>query len=528
MQAPRIPAAPTGRASIPAPLDRPPPGQAGRLWPFLIAAALVSVPLVVQTVQTRWSTDAWLHAASILELSEHPFDPGHPTVASAAGDPELSPYALLWGVVHRATGAPVLTIMTVAGIVNLAALWSGLWMLATRLTRARLAPAFSVLAVLLVWGFGPWRWSGYPNLNSLGYGLPYPSFAALAGYLVAVALFLDWRRDPRWSRAWAIAVLGALVTLVHPITGAALALALGTLLVVGARGNRPPGRVMLTQLALPAIVAVIIVVAWPLYSFTALFENAGSYTDANARVLRQVVPRAALGLACLPVAVVMGRRRDDWRLVALALPPLVLVATGVALDTPVLGRFMPFGLLPLQIAVADAVAGAVPRGAILRGPRLATGAALALLGLFGTASAIPSMVPEPLLPSRLRTDDRIASIRDEAIAIDGVHGDVVVIAPQNSVARALLTSGAKLVNPLYATPELDDVDSRTEAVTGFLEASPDRRQQIIEEYGVTYLVLTDRAAAQVDLAVFGDSARRVDGLVVVRLDAPGGDDPQVP
>jgi len=487
--------------------------------PFLLAAALVSIPLVVQTIRTDWSTDAWLHAASILELSEHPFDPGHPTVAAAAGDPDLSPYSLLWGLVHRGTGVGVLTIMTVAGLVNLLALWGGLWMLTSRLTRARLAPAFAVLAVPLLWGFGTWRWSGYPNLNSLGFGLPYPSFAAFAAYLVALALFLDWLREPSWYRALAIAALGAAATLSHPITGGALSLGVLGLLVVAVWTDGLPRRAALVQLALPAVVALVAVLAWPLYSFGLLFENSDAYTAANAGVLRQVIPRSILGLACLPVAMVLARRRGDWRLIALALPPLGLVAVGVGLDVPVLGRMMPFGLLPLQIAVADVVAGAVPTGARQRGPRLAAGAVLGMAGLLGAVSALPHMVPQPLLPSRIRDDERLETIRDEAASARGLGEGMVVIAPEDQIQLSALASGAKLVNPPFATPELDDADAREEAILGFLEDSPDRQLRIVEEYGATHLVVGDDLATQVDLASLGQVESRVDGVVVVRLDA---------
>ena len=481
-------------------------------------AALVSVPLVIQTVRTDWSGDAWLHAASILELAEHPFDPGHPTVAAVAGDPDLSPYSLLWGLVHRGTGVSVLTIMTVAGLVNLVALWGGLWMLTSRLTRARLAPAFAVLAVLLLWGFGSWRWSGYTNLNSLGFGLPYPSFAAFAAYLVALAMLLDWLREPRWYRAWAIAALGAAATLSHPITGGALSLGVIGLLAVAAWTDGLPRRTALVQLALPGVVALVAVLAWPLYSFGLLFENSDAYTASNAAVLQQVIPRTILGLACLPVAIVLARRRGDWRLVTLALPPLVLVAIGVALDVPVLGRFMPFGLLPLQIAFADVVAGAVPAGARRRGPRLAAGAVLGMAGLLGAASALPHMVPEPLLPSRIRDDERLETIRHEAASARGLGEGMVVIALDDQIQLAALASGAKLVNSPYATPELDDADAREEAILGFLEDSPDRQRRIIEEYGATHVVLTEHEADQVDLASLGHVELSADGVVVVRTD----------
>jgi hypothetical protein len=232
-----------------------------------------------------------------------------------------------------------------------------------------------------------------------------------------------------------------------------------------------------------------------------------------------VPPRAALGLACFPVAALLARRRGDWRLVALALPSLLLVAAGVAFDVPVLGRFLPFGLLPLQIAFADTVASAVPTSAPLRRTWLAAGAAMATVGLVGAAAALPRMVPSPLLPASLRNDERFESARDEAAAVSQLDTDIVVIAPQSGIARSVLASGAKLVAPPYPAPELDDAQHRKRAVAQFLGAPRHRRAQIVRTYGATHLVLGKRAAARINVAEFGvvEWSGSESDVVVVRL-----------
>ncbi|MGH9025349.1 MAG: hypothetical protein ACRDWD_04430 [Acidimicrobiia bacterium] len=484
---------------------------------YALVAAIASVPLVMQTIRADWSLDVWQHAAAILELSSHPFDPRHPTVAVTVGHPDLSPYSLLWGLAHRLTGAHVLTVLTVAGLVNLAAIWLGLWVAARRLTRARLAPAFAVPALLLVWGYRPWRWSGYPSFKSIGFGLPYPSFFAFAAYLIGLAVLIDWLREPRWSRAWILAALGATMTLSHPITGAAFGVAVVALLAEAVIGGRAPAGPAFAQLAPPAAVALVALLVWPFFSISSLFDNAGSYSDANARVLESILPRAGLAFACLPVVVLLCRRRNDWRLLVLAIPPLVLVGVGVVIDSPALGRLLPFGLLPVQLAVADVVAGAFSPSATRRDARLIFGAGVAAIGAVGVATALSHMVPSPLLPASIADDDRLNTARDDADAVDCVPSDAVVIAPEGHLAWPALASGAKLVVPPNGAPEVDDTDEREAAVEEFLLSPLSRQRQIAEQYNATHVLLSASAADQVDVEQLGTVECRTDDVVLIRL-----------
>src|SRR5688572_13713729 len=78
--------------------------------------------------------------------------------------------------------------------------------------------------MLVLWGPQPWRWCGYASLNSIGFGLPYPSFLAFGLYLVGLTSAIDLART-RARRD--LLVLGGCVTmsvLCHSLTGAALIL----------------------------------------------------------------------------------------------------------------------------------------------------------------------------------------------------------------------------------------------------------------------------------------------------------------
>lgn len=469
--------------ATPAPAARP------GLRPYLVVAAALGTGLGVHSAQRYWSDDVWIHAAAILEHAARPWVPGHPQVAAEVGDPALNPYTWWWGRIIAATGADVLDVLVVAALVNLVALGWAWWRLARRLAPTGVAPAVSLVAVVALWGVGSWRWSGFPGLNSLGFGLPYPSAAATALALVAVERALVHVDRPRWSTGTMVMACWGGVLLFHPYTAAASALSLAGLVAWRSwRGG--PSVPLLGPLVVGGALAVSAFVAWPHVDALALVSGGGDYD--NGRLLVRFPARAALGLATvLAVGVATVRWRDE-RYAALVALPLAAAIGGWLIGEGSLVRALPLALVPGFLATGELVGRAVAADRT-RSPAVLAVAAACLVGLLGSTSGLSRMVPTAVSPSWLR--DRMEASADEERAglPEGLARGVVVAVEPSEPRTALfvLGTGAKLVAPPRPAPELDDVDLRWAANAAAVAGDPG---PAVDDFGATHrLVRRDGA-----------------------------------
>jgi hypothetical protein len=90
----------------------------------------------------------------------------------------------------RLLGMGPIGALSVAAILNLVLFLVGFRLLVTRLVGNPHAAFYALVFTLVLWGLSPWRWSGFLNLNSLGFGLP---LVLAAGPAVAV---LDLHQQP--------------------------------------------------------------------------------------------------------------------------------------------------------------------------------------------------------------------------------------------------------------------------------------------------------------------------------------------
>lgn len=155
---------------------------------YLWLCAGPTLVMLGATINMMWTDpDFWVWSGAIRELATHPFLPSHPLVAIDAADPYLGPYTLVLGLVAGVTTVEPVTVLAVAGILNLGLVFTGVWRLASAMSSAQWCPHLTPVFTLVAWGWQPWRWSGYPNLNSLGFGLPYGSTFAYGVGLTALA-----------------------------------------------------------------------------------------------------------------------------------------------------------------------------------------------------------------------------------------------------------------------------------------------------------------------------------------------------
>jgi hypothetical protein len=190
---------------------------------YLVLSSVIMVLMTSQTLNQQWSTDFWEHSAVVREFAAHLLHPRHPLLLVDVTHPDFSPYTLAVGALARLAGIGPIGALSVAAILNLVIFLVGFRLFVARLVANPLAPFYALMFVLILWGVSPWRWSGFLNLNSLGFGLPYPSMFATAIALLslwALDVFLEGRR-----LVWLLgAVVGsAVVLLTHPITAVAVA-----------------------------------------------------------------------------------------------------------------------------------------------------------------------------------------------------------------------------------------------------------------------------------------------------------------
>lgn len=487
--------------------------------PYVLLIALLVAGMAVQTWGQRWSGDYWLHRAAVLELSQDPWTPAHPLTPSPAPDPSLSPYTLLLGLVVRVTGAHVRDVLSVAALANLVLLLVGLHLFVRRFSAAALAPFWSLLATLFLWGIDPWRWSGYLNANSIGFGLPYPSMFAFAVMLLGLSALHDVLERPRPGRLAVLALSGAAVVLTHPFTGVAMVVAAAAIMV--GRLRSIPARVVVGLMAAAAAAAALALL-WPHYPLLDVLDEAPVYDRVHGRLYHLVAERTFLAVPAL--AALAARLRADRR------DPLVLAFTlagamftvGWVTDRNSLGRALPLAMLSAHIALGVWVAG--PGTALWRGARpgqrtamLVSGALLLLVGVAGSRAGLSRAVPRPLLAAGVAGDARLAPLDDDLGFLEETSRDDVLLVRGLRPARAAPGLGAKVVAPGYIAPLLDDVEQRrSDLALFFATTSPRERRRIMERYGVSLVLLEGRARAEAE--ALGSVVYRDERFVLVSVD----------
>jgi hypothetical protein len=400
--------------------------------------------LTIQTLNEQWSSDHWLHQVVLHVLDDGLGDPPPlgPLVGLDVEDQYYSPYMMGLALLREIAGIGVIPLLQIAGIANLVLLLAAFWLFVGRLVDDRRVVPWALLATLVCWGPDTWRWSGMLNLNSLGFGLHYPSCFATGCALLAGWLLLRWADERRPWQLVALAGLAALVVLTHPLTGGWMAV----MLLVLATSRR----VALHPALLAAGgAAVLLAVAWPPYSLLDLVGAGDVYEGGHETFYEDLPLRLAATLPGLVVLVRRWRRDHLDALPLLFLAALAVYATGFVLDQPNLGRVVPLLVLPLHIGIGELLVGAWARAGDRSRPALAAVGAAFVVGTVGVLPALPRMVPRPLLPTALGDDVEPMTARYEGLE-GAIEEGAVVVAEDANLRRVASLEGA--VPPDPATP----------------------------------------------------------------------------
>ena len=498
----------------PQPVARRRPGH----W-YLALCLVFMAGMVVQTLGQRWSGDYWAHRSAVLELSQDPWSPDHPFTGSEAADPGLSPYTLGLGLLARMIPFGVADVLSVAALLNTALFLVGLRRFVGRFSTAPMAPFWTLLATLFLWGRGPWRWSGYLSANSIGFGLPFPSMFATALLLFGLSALIDFcdRGDRR--HLVGLIVLAPVAILTHPFTGAAMGV--GALAIVVSRLGTIPAR-RLWELTGAAAAAAAAVVAWPLYSVIDLLAASSGYDGVHFLLYRLVGQRTVLALLAIPVLAVRFRAHHRDPLVLIASGATGIFAVGGLSGSYSLGRILPLGMLAAHVAVGVWMAERAPilwrrRGNARRLTSAVGGAMVFVYGVFGCQAGLARAVPRALLPASVANDPRLDP-GDAGLSFLGreTTPDDVALVPGLEAARITPAFGAKVVWPGYVAPLVDDTDRRRADVAHFYRTnSAEERRAVIRRYDVSF-VLFDLRRGAADLSL-GTVAHRDRSYVLVAV-----------
>ena len=450
-------------------------------------SAVVLVLCAFQTANHLWTDlDFWVWLGPVRAFAARPLDPGHPLLAGDAGDPYLGPWSWVVGTGSRLTGVSPFAAVAGVGLVHAVLLLAGLRALTRRVTDAPWAPVLMLAFTLTAWGFGPWRGSGYPNLNSLGTALPLGSMFAVALGSFGLAWWWDWCARDRPRDLGAASAAFVVVLLTHQITGLWVALvAVGILVGVTPAWTRR----RTVALGVAAVAAGAVLAAWPFFGFFAMVRGAADYDWINPWAYRQLPLRVLLALPAVPILIGRWRRsRRDPLVVAEVLLVVVLVAGWVG-DRITLGRLVPGAMLVAHLAMADWFARrcTVATGRDRTWARIGV-VGIVVVGAVGSVGGLARMIPRPLMPGTV--EERLGRPIDRWRGFaDLLRADDVVVTP-DAPAAAIGGLAARTYGIWIPAPFVDDAAQRLRAQRAILDPSTPtaRRRALLRRSGATVLV----------------------------------------
>ncbi|MFE0102746.1 hypothetical protein [Streptomyces sp. NPDC059009] len=463
-------------------------------------ALLLLILLVAVIARLPWAGDLGVHAATIERLRHDLIDPGNPLVDANTPSPYYSPWMLLLGCLAKVTGLGTFVVLRVAAVAGLALLVTGVWNLVRTFSTRRAAAPLALLCLLLLWGPSLFNWSGFLGLNSLALTISYPSTFALG---LSFHLWASLRRALRSASGLPVflglGLLWSVILLSHQFTG--VVASFGVLAMV--LGARPwPSRTVLLRLGGGLALGLVVLLAWPYYSFFDLFGVSG-LEEIHRSLYRHLLGH--FGLVLVGVAALALRWRRDRRdplVIFFVLGALMFAAGGLSGHYS-WGRVLPAALIPAQLAAALEVFEAGRRARVRRagvqraevhragGRRLFAGVlGLALLvGAWTQVGTLGYVIPKRDLPSRVAAKYKAPWAGYQWIMDRGVrYGDVVMA--KTFPARQIPAYGPYTVAPGYPDFFLPDQQRRLDAVNRYFAAGTSRaeRLEVLRRYEVRWVV----------------------------------------
>jgi hypothetical protein len=456
---------------------------------YALVAAVVVVAMTGWTLNQAWSVDFWNILGPVREFARAPLSPANPLITGNAAHPYMTPYAFVLGLLVRASGLDPVTVLAVAGMGSLVLLLYALRSFVRCVSNETAAPALTLVFTLTAWGWNPWRWSGFFDLNSLGAVLPLASTLASALGLIALAGGNAWLRV---GRRWGLFVAGVcapLALLLHPITAVWVG-AIGAGFVASELSRANAGR-LLTLMAV-LLGAAALALAWPFFSILRFLGHSGDFDTFHAPLYEHVVPRTFLALPGFVILVLRFRRCHRDPLALAAAFTGALYVGGTVLGHQSLGRVLPGLMLTAHVAMAICAAELFARRDLISKYAAAAVVVIVAVGFVGSLSGAVRTVPRSLLPGRYAHDRRLASlVAPYRPAARLIHRDDTVVASQK-LAFGVAGSSGKLIAPPAHDPFVKDAKARRLVVYALLSprTPTDRYRRLLDRYCVRWFVVT--------------------------------------
>lgn len=460
-----------------------------RYW---IAAAVLWIAMLLQTLYGEWQGDFWEHSAVVRELAAHPFSPSHPLLNVNVPHPFFSPYLLLVAGVARLFALSPISALALAGMANLALLLVGLWLFIRALfdRYPHIVSFYALLLILFAWPASAWNWSGFFHFRALGYVLPYPSTFALALTFVILAVFanaLNGRHGLRWVTT---AVLTTIVLLTHPTTAVITFIGIGALALAATRASRFRSWAVAAGVL---AVAVLLAFLWPYYSFWDLLTYNDPEFHSSSYVLYRDIRDLWPTLLLLPLAVItfivrLRRNRLD-ALVVMATTAVLVYLFGFVTGQYGFGRLIAFIAMIIQIGAAAFGA----RWEMTQRRQLAWIAPMLLL-LFVGIVAFNGATRHALVKMVRGAQGQHADYAEYEAIGTAVSPDAVVLTDLETGWMVPTFAGKVLASRHPAHWVSDHEQRRADLAQFFTADTPTTtRQALVDAYAVDYVLVNTRA-----------------------------------
>jgi len=437
-----------------------------------------------RVVGSTLGRDLFEHAASIRELATHPLAPLHPIYAVNEPHSLYSPYAFVLAMLERSLGTDPMAVLAVAGFVNALLLAIGLRAFVREFSASPLAPTLTLVFALVLWGILPPAWSGMLHLQSLSYGLPYPSTFVLGAVLLALVQVRRFLRVGGWVRLVVILAVAIFALLSHPFTSLLLYVGSAAFLLE-AIGRAPWSR--LGAVLTVGVAAVPLALPWPFFPFFDLvLAQEAAFEGDHLRMYTSAAQWTFLAWPGVVVLALRARANPRDPLAVMFGLTVLLYLFGWVIGAYNLGRLLSVMMLLVHVAlgvgVADWLAARERSATSSARDRLVTrwGAGfLVLLAALGVA--------------RIGLADNVSYAEIARIA-GAVPQDEVVMADLETAYR-VPAWGGKVVGWRGSLPFVADHAQRQADVNRFFEddTSEAERRAILARWGARW-VLFDRDA----------------------------------